>query len=354
MGTNTKSSFDLNKLVRENVKKLVPYSSARDEFTGKGSVFLDANENPFENGVNRYPDPLQRNLKKRLSEIKGIEAERMILGNGSDEVIDLLFRAFCEPNIDNVIICTPTYGMYEVAAGVNSVETKEVPLDKDFQPDVETILKASDAKTKMLFLCSPNNPTANVMTSDKVIELLERFSGIVIVDEAYVDFAPEKSFADQLASYPNLVVSQTLSKAWGMAGIRLGIGMASQEIVGYLNRIKPPYNVNALSQDKAMKLLKGEDSYKEQVESIIAERDSLALFLDGLNCVREVFPSEANFLLVRVDDARAMYDFLMNKEIIIRDRSKIASLEGCVRISIGTSKENEILKEMLTRFDTKE
>ena len=354
MGTNTKSSFDLNRLVRENVKDLVPYSSARDEFTGKGSVFLDANENPFENGVNRYPDPLQRNVKNRLSEIKGVGPERMILGNGSDEVIDLLFRAFCEPNKHNVIICTPTYGMYEVAAGVNAVEIKEVSLDQDFQPNVDAVLDLADEQSKMLFLCSPNNPTANAMEADKVIDLLEQFSGIVIVDEAYVDFAPEKSFADKLATYPNLVILQTLSKAWGMAGIRLGIGMASPELIGFLNRIKPPYNVNGLSQEKALDLLQNEDSYKEQVDNIIAERKSLAVFLETLKCVGEVFSSDANFLLVRVNDARGLYDFLLKEEIIIRDRSKIAGLEECVRISIGTSKENEILKKMLTRFDTKE
>ena len=353
MGTDTKSSFDLNKLVRENVKKLVPYSSARDEFTGKGSVFLDANENPFENGVNRYPDPLQRIVKNRLSEIKGIDPQRMILGNGSDEVIDLLFRAFCEPNKDNVIICTPTYGMYEVAAGVNAVEIKEVSLGQDFQPNVDAVLAVTDDQSKMLFLCSPNNPTANVMEANKVIDLLEQFPGIVVVDEAYVDFAPEKSFADKLATYPNLVILQTLSKAWGMAGIRLGIGMASPEVVGYLNRIKPPYNVNGLSQDKALDLLKNEDSYKDQVDCIIKEREKLSVFLDGLTFVKEVFPSDANFLLVRVDDARGLYNFLLKEEIIIRDRSKIESLEGCVRISIGTSKENEILKGALSKFDLK-
>lgn len=354
MGTNTKSSFDLNTILRENVKKLVPYSSARDEFTGKGSVFLDANENPFENGVNRYPDPLQRSLKDRLSELKSIASENMILGNGSDEVIDLLFRAFCEPNKDNVIICTPTYGMYEVAAGINAVEIKEVSLDNNFQPNVEEVLSATDAQTKMLFLCSPNNPTANVMEADRVVDLLDKFSGIVIVDEAYVDFAPEKSFADKLAAYPNLVILQTLSKAWGMAGIRLGIGMASIDIVGYLNRIKPPYNVNGLSQNMALDLLKNEDSYNKQVDCIIKEREKLSDFLNSLTCVNEVFQSDANFLLVRVNDARGMYDFLLNEEIIIRDRSKIESLEGCVRISIGTSTENEILKETLTRFDIKE
>jgi len=353
MRAKTKSSFDLNNLVRENVKKMIPYSSARDEFSGKGSVFLDANENPYENGVNRYPDPHQKELKKRLGEIKGIAPEKMILGNGSDEVIDLLFRAFCEPHSDNVIICTPTYGMYEVAGGVNAVTIREVPLDRDFQPNVEAVISNSDERSKILFLCSPNNPTANVLDTSKVLELLGKFQGIVVVDEAYIDFAPEKSLTDKLAIYPNLVILQTLSKAWGMAGIRLGIGLASMEIINILNRIKPPYNVNSLSQTKALELLELVGLCNEQVDNIVAERKALSVFLNELSYVEKVFPSDANFILVRVNDARGLYNYLLKDEIIIRDRSKICNLDGCVRISVGTSKENEILKSVLTKFDLK-
>lgn len=353
MGSEIKSSFNLNNLVRENVKRLVPYSSARDEFTGKGSIFLDANENPNENGVNRYPDPLQKELKVRLGELKALNPESMILGNGSDEVIDLLFRAFCEPNIDNVIICTPTYGMYEVAAGINAVEIREVELDSDFQPNVDAVLSVADENTKMLFLCSPNNPTANLLDENKVAELLNKFHGIVIVDEAYIDFAPGKSMTDILTKYSNLVILQTLSKAWGMAGIRLGIGLASKEIIGILNRIKPPYNVNCLTQTKALELLKAVDSCREQVNTIITERDKLFTFLSGLKFVKKVYSTDANFILVRVNDARGLYDYLLADEIIIRDRSKIKNLDGCVRISVGTEEENEILKIALTKFDLK-
>ncbi len=353
MGSKIQSSFTLNNLVRENVKKLVPYSSARDEFSGKGSVFLDANENPNENGVNRYPDPLQKELKARLGELKGVNPENLLLGNGSDEVIDLLFRAFCEPNIDNVIICTPTYGMYEVAAGINAIENREVQLDADFQPDVDAVFAASDANTKMLFLCSPNNPTANLLEESKLIELLDRFKGIVIIDEAYIDFAPGKTMTDKLADYPNLVILQTLSKAWGMAGIRLGIGLASKEIINILNRIKPPYNVNCLTQSKALELLKDVDSCSEQVKTIISERDQLLSFLADLSFVQKVYPTDANFILARVNDARGLYNYLLADEIIIRDRSKIKNLNGCVRISVGTEEENEILKNALTKFDLK-
>jgi histidinol-phosphate aminotransferase len=353
MGSKIKSRFTLNNLVRENVKKLVPYSSARDEFSGKGSVFLDANENPNENGVNRYPDPMQKELKLRLGELKSLNPENMILGNGSDEIIDLLFRAFCEPNIDNVVICTPTYGMYEVAAGINAVENREVQLDSEFQPNVDAVLSATDDNTKMLFLCSPNNPTANLLDESKLVELLNKFAGIVVVDEAYIDFAPGKTMVDKLVNYPNLVILQTLSKAWGMAGIRLGIGLASKEIIAILNRIKPPYNVNCLTQTKALELLKAVDSCNEQVKTIITERDLLLVFLNGLPFVEKVFPTDANFILVRVNDARGLYNYLLADEIIIRDRSKIKNLDRCVRISVGTKEENEILKNALTKFGLK-
>lgn len=343
--------FNILDFVRENVKNLTPYSSARDEFSGVGSVFLDANENPNENGVNRYPDPLQKELKKLIGLTKSLNPAQMILGNGSDEIIDLLFRAFCEPNRDNVVICTPTYGMYEVAAGVNSVQIKEVQLDKNFQPDVKAVLQAADDNTKMLFLCSPNNPTANLLDESKVEHLLKDFDGIVIVDEAYVDFAPGKSLADKLSDYPNLVILQTLSKAWGMAGIRLGIGLASQDIVEILNRIKPPYNVNILTQEKAFEML-DQEVFSYQLNEILEERESLSKVLAGLNFVKKVYPTDANFILVKVDDARALYNYLLSKEIIVRDRSKIKGLEQCVRISIGTKSENEMLSKALQAYDS--
>jgi histidinol-phosphate aminotransferase len=344
--------FNLNKLIRKNIANLTPYSSARDEFSGSASVYLDANENPFDNGVNRYPDPLQRVLKSRLSELKGVPADQMILGNGSDEVIDLLFRAFCEPNQDNVIICTPTYGMYEVAANVNAVTIKEVLLDDDFQPDVDAVLKACDSNTRMLILCSPNNPTANVYEQERIQFLLNNFKGIVMLDEAYIDFAPGKTFTQKLIEYPNLVILQTLSKAWGMAGIRLGIGMASKAIVEILNRIKPPYNVNVLSQQKALELLKQEELYSSQVNTILEERGKLIDFLKKLNCVERVYATDSNFVLVKVSSAPELYEYLQTDGIIIRDRSKVVKLENCVRISIGTLEENQNLMQKLIAYDT--
>jgi histidinol-phosphate aminotransferase len=344
--------FNLKNLIRKNIANLTPYSSARDEYTGSASVYLDANENPFENGVNRYPDPLQRVLKDRISEIKGVSTDRMILGNGSDEVIDLLFRAFCEPGKDNVIICTPTYGMYEVAANVNAVSIKEVLLDDDFQPDVDAVINACDSNTKMLILCSPNNPTANVYEEGRIEFLLKNFPGIVMLDEAYIDFAPGKTFTQKLNEYPNLIILQTLSKAWGMAGIRLGIGMASQAIVEVLNRIKPPYNVNVLTQNKAMELLKDEEIYLSQVDTILKERDKLIDFLNKLNCVEKVYDTDSNFVLIKVNDAGAIYDYLQSGGIIIRDRSKVSKLENCVRISIGIQEENGKLMQKLMEYDT--
>lgn len=343
--------FNLQNFVRENVKKLTPYSSARDEFSGVGSVFLDANENPNENGVNRYPDPLQKDLKKKIGEIKGVNSDHLILGNGSDEIIDLLFRAFCEPNEDNVVICTPTYGMYEVAAGVNAIQIKAVQLDENFQPDVNAVLQAANANSKMLFLCSPNNPSGNLLEESKVEQLLKEFNGIVIVDEAYVDFAPGKSLADKIADYPNLVILQTLSKAWGMAGIRLGIGLASTEIIEILNRIKPPYNVNSLTQQKAFEMMNRE-IFTNQLNEILLEREELSKILADLSFVEKLYSSDANFILVKVKDAKDLYYYLMKRGIIIRDRSKIKGLEQCVRISIGTKSENEVLCKALQAYDS--
>ncbi|WP_321516492.1 histidinol-phosphate transaminase [Marinifilum fragile] len=347
------TTFTIDNLIRQNVKQLVPYSSARDEFSGNGSVFLDANENPYENGVNRYPDPLQNQLKKKITQIKGVPPTRMILGNGSDEVIDLLFRVFCEPNKDNVVICTPTYGMYEVAANVNAVGIKEAALNEDFQPDLDLVQELTDENSKMLFLCSPNNPTANLLDEDRIVQLLKAFPGIVVVDEAYIDFASGKSVLDKLEEYPNLVILQTLSKAWGMAGIRLGIGFASEEIVEVLNRIKPPYNVNSLTQTKALELLDDEARYLNQLNEILKDREQLSKFLSDLLYVKKIYPSDANFILIKVDDAKKLYNYLLENGIIIRDRSKIVGLENCVRISIGTQEENKLLCESLSEYNSK-
>ena len=334
------SKFNLEDFVRENVKKMTPYSSARDEFSGNGSVFLDANENPYENGINRYPDPLQKKLKKRIGEIKGVNPENMILGNGSDEIIDLLFRAFCEPNKDNVVICTPTYGMYEVAAGVNAVAIKEVNLDEDFQPNIKKLIQTADMNSKMLFLCSPNNPTANLFEESKVEELLEKFNGIVIVDEAYIDFSPNKSLSRKLSEYSNLVILQTLSKAWGMAGIRLGICYSSDEIIEVLNKIKPPYNVNELTQQKALERILNRQDVQNEIEKILIERSVLIDKLNVIPFVKKVYPTNANFILVKVDDATKRYNQLIDKGVVIRNRTTQPLCENTLRFTIGTAEEN--------------
>jgi len=342
------SNFKLENLIRKNLKTLTPYSSARDEFSGTSSVFLDANENPFDNGVNRYPDPQQWNLKARLSEIKGIAIENMILGNGSDEVIDLLLRAFCEPKQDKIIICKPTYGMYQVAAQINDLKICDLELDANFQPDVKAILENNDAK--LLFLCSPNNPTGNLIDKEILIKLLSEFNGIIVLDEAYIDFAIDASMMKELNRFPNLVILQTLSKAWGMAGIRLGMGFASIEIIDLLNKIKPPYNVNSLTQEKALELLKDEKCFEKEVELMLQEKKWMSKKLRSFTFVEKVFPSQANFILIRVKDANALYQFLIEKGIVIRNRTTVTLLENCLRISIGTPAENQQLFEVLRKF----
>ena len=342
------SNFKLENLIRKNLKTLTPYSSARDEFSGTSSVFLDANENPFDNGVNRYPDPQQWNLKARLSEIKGIAIENMILGNGSDEVIDLLLRAFCEPKQDKIIICKPTYGMYQVAAQINDLKICDLELDANFQPDVKAILENNDAK--LLFLCSPNNPTGNLIDKEILIKLLSEFNGIIVLDEAYIDFAIDASMMKELNRFPNLVILQTLSKAWGMAGIRLGMGFASIEIIDLLNKIKPPYNVNSLTQEKALELLKDEKYFEKEVKLMLQEKKWMSKKLRSFTFVEKVFPSQANFILIRVKDANALYQFLIEKGIVIRNRTTVTLLENCLRISIGTPAENQQLFEVLRKF----
>lgn len=339
------NNFDINKLVRRNVAGLKPYSSARDEYQSNGSemVFLDANENPFETDVNRYPDPQQRNLKQELGKIKAISAENILLGNGSDEVLDLLFRAFCEPGKDNVITLPPTYGMYKVLANINDIENREILLTTDFEPDVSAILKKADEKTKMIFLCSPNNPTGNSFSEENVLEILNNFSGLVVIDEAYIDFSEKESWLQKLDKYPNLVVTQTLSKAYGMAGIRLGICYSSEEIIGILNKIKPPYNVNELTQQRAFNRLLDSVKLNSEVSDILKERKLLFEVLNEVKIIEEIYASDANFILVKVDDATKRYNELLEKGIVIRNRTSQPLCENTLRLTIGTKSENKKL-----------
>jgi histidinol-phosphate aminotransferase len=338
-------SFNLDKIIRDNVKGLSPYSSARDEYVSDGSemVFLDANENPFENGVNRYPDPQQHSLKAVLAQQKGIKEENILLGNGSDEVLDLLFRAFCEPKEDNIISLPPTYGMYKVLSGINRVENREVLLAVDFQPNVEEILRNINLNTKLLFICSPNNPTGNSFSSEKIKRILTSFDGLVVIDEAYIDFSPEESWVSKLDEFPNLVVTQTLSKAYGMAGIRLGICIASAAIISVLNKIKPPYNVNELTQQKALARVSDEKAVQQEVATILVEREKLNEGLKIVPFLLKIFPTDANFILAKVDNATQRYNELLAKGIVVRNRTTQPLCENMLRFTVGTSEENEKL-----------
>lgn len=338
-------SFNLNNITRENVKGLSPYSSARDEYVSDGStmVFLDANENPFENGVNRYPDPQQRSLKTILAAQKGIKEENILLGNGSDEVLDLLFRAFCEPKQDNIITLPPTYGMYKVLSGINLVENREVLLTAKFQPNIAEIKKVIDEHTKLLFLCSPNNPTGNSFSTVIIEELLNSFNGLVVIDEAYIDFSTEESWTSKLADYPNLIVTQTLSKAYGMAGIRLGLCLASAEVIAVINKIKPPYNVNQLTQDKAIERVSDQKAVQTEVASILEEREKLIETLKTISFVSTIYPTDANFILAKVDDATLRYTQLLEKGIVVRNRTTQPLCENTLRFTVGTSEENIIV-----------
>jgi len=343
-------SFDINNLVRENIQTMQPYSSARDEFKDfdQEMIFLDANENPFENGVNRYPDPQQKTVKSALAELKKVNQNQILLGNGSDEVLDLLFRAFCEPNRDNVITLPPTYGMYGVLANLNAVENREVVLNNNFQPDVTSILEAVDQNSKMIFLCSPNNPTGNTFAEETISNLLEKFKGLVVLDEAYIDFSDKESWLQKIDKYPNLVITQTLSKAYGMAGIRLGILYASAPIIAVLNKIKPPYNVNELTQQKALTRILDTISIQYEIHCIKEERDKLLQQLQHIQYVEKIYPTEANFVLIKVDDATKRYNQLIEKGIVIRNRTTQALCENTLRLTIGTAKENLKLIESLT------
>ena len=342
----------IQNLIRPTIKALKPYSSARDEFQGVSAdmVFLDANENPFENGVNRYPDPHQNTLKTLLSKIKKVPKDNMMLGNGSDEILDLIFRMFCEPYVDNVIILPPTYGMYEVLANLNAVETIKVPLSGDFQPEIDTILNVSNSKSKILFLCAPNNPTGNSFSNADVENLIKKFGGIVVIDEAYIDFSEKRSWLDRLSEFPNLIITQTLSKAYGMAGIRLGICYASAEIITVLNTIKPPYNVNVLTQNKAIESLRNVDLVKNQIDEILKERTYLIDELNKINFISKIYPSDANFILIKVDDANKRYHQLISKGLVIRNRTNQHGCENCLRITVGTSAENKQLLKILKQL----
>jgi histidinol-phosphate aminotransferase len=346
-----KNNFDINTFVRENVKSMMPYSSARDEFEDFDTadmIFLDANENPFENGVNRYPDPQQSSVKVVLAKQKKVKTNQILLGNGSDEVLDLLFRAFCEPKVDNVITLPPTYGMYGVLANINAVENKEILLSTDFQPQIEKIMEAVDENTKIIFLCSPNNPTGNSFSDEKVAYLLKNFNGLVVIDEAYIDFSQKESWVNKLDEYPNLIITQTLSKAYGLAGIRLGICYASAEVISVLNKIKPPYNVNELTQQRAIFRLGNEAKINSEIESIIAQRTDLLKVLLNVKFVEKIYPTEANFILIKVDDANKRYDELIAKGIVIRNRTTQPLCENTLRLTIGTEVENKKLIEALS------
>lgn len=346
--------FDVETIIRQNVLNLKPYSSARDEFKGEASVFLDANENsfgsPLPENYNRYPDPLQKKLKEKISTIKGVPSQNIFLGNGSDEAIDVLFRIFCEPKTDNVIICPPTYGMYEVSANINDVEVRKINLLSSFELDVETILESCDKHSKLLFICSPNNPTANSFHADDVEVLIQKFPGIVVIDEAYINYSKQKSAIRLLTEYENVVVLQTFSKAWGLAALRLGMAFAPQVIIDYMNKVKPPYNINQATQQLATTALDNIDWVNQHIRETIAERKKLEDELQQNSLVEKTYSSDANFVLVKVKDAQATYNYLVSLGIIVRDRSKVSLCEGCLRITVGTESENSALISALNKF----
>ena len=347
--------FNLPNLLRKNIKELVPYSSARDEFKGEASVYLDANENsygsPLNESFNRYPDPLQFKVKKRLSEIKGVPPRNIFLGNGSDEAIDILFRAFCNPGSDNVITVPPTYGMYEVSANINDVEARKIILTTNFQLNMEGIAEAIDEHTKIIFICSPNNPTGNSINRNDIETLLANFNGLVVIDEAYINYSRQKTFIQELTEYSNLVVLQTLSKAWGLAGLRVGMAFASEEIIEIFNKVKPPYNINEASQLLALQALQNVEQVNNWIKETVAEREKLKSELNTLESVLTIYPSDANFILVKTIRPKEIYQFMVNRGIIIRDRSKVELCEGCLRITIGTPNENELLIEAFKNFE---
>ena len=339
---------DVLRLVRKNIKALAPYSTARDEYKGALGVFLDANENPFENGYNRYPDPRQAELKSIIAPKKGVAVEQMFIGNGSDEAIDLCFRIFCEPRIDNVVAIAPSYGMYRVSADINDVEVREVQLGCDFSLPVDELLAVCDENTKLMFVCSPNNPSGNIFPVEEIKRLLAGFKGVLVVDEAYIDFASQPSLTTLLAEYPNLIVLQTLSKAYGLAGLRLGLAFAAKEIMSIFANVKYPYNINLAGMERAKELLARD--VKSEIEIVKSERERVAAELAYCPCVKRVFPSDANFLLVQVSAARALYDALIAEQVIVRDRSKVKGCSECLRITIGTPEENDKMLAVVKDF----
>ena len=346
--------FDLNRLVRENIKELTPYSSARDEFKGDAKVFLDANENslgsPLIKWYNRYPDPHQSKLKKAIGKIKGIKAENIFLGNGSDECIDLLYRCFCEPKKDNAIVCPPTYAMYEVSGHINDIEVRKAMLLENFQLHLNQIEHLIDENTKLIWICSPNNPTGNSINKEDIETILNNFEGIVVVDEAYINFSRHKSLLQELPEYPNLVVLQTFSKAWGMAALRLGTAFASAEIIKLLDKIKPPYNINQATQDLAMQALEEIDQVNTMIKELVSMREALARVFEQMPIVEKVYPSDANFLLVKIKNARKIYEYLLAKGIVVRDRSNVQLCENCLRITIGTEDEITMLVKAIKDY----
>ncbi len=344
-------TFDLQRLVRKNIRNLKPYSSARSEFAGSAEVFLDANENAFGspagNGYNRYPDPLQTEIKERVATIKSVGAPQIFVGNGSDEAIDLLFRIFCEPGRNDVITCPPTYGMYRVSADINDIAVREIPLTIEFQLDVPAILSAVSERTKLIFICSPNNPTGNLMRRASIIEIAEKFNGIVVVDEAYIDFAHEPSLTAELGDLPNLVILQTFSKAWGMAGLRVGLAVATVDIIDLMNRVKPPYNVSGIAQSAILRALDDEAKVRDWIDEAVQQRTILAESLGRIAFVERIYPSDANFVLVKVADANEVYRYLLEEKVVVRNRNNVELCEGCLRITVGTVKENDKLLNAL-------
>ncbi|RWZ90677.1 MULTISPECIES: histidinol-phosphate transaminase [Hydrotalea] len=348
-------SFSLQKLIRKNIAALKPYSSARDEFSGDASVFLDANENslgsPLLKWYNRYPDPHQKKLKAAISSVKSVPASQIFLGNGSDECIDVLYRTFCEPGVDNVIICPPTYGMYEVSAAINNIEIRKAPLTEHFQLDTIHLENLVDIHTKIIWLCSPNNPTGNSLNRVDIETILNNYNGIVVIDEAYINFSRQKSFIQELSNYPNLVILQTFSKAWGLAGLRLGMAFAHEPIVEIMDKVKPPYNINQVTQDLVTDALQEVGMVNDMIKELVAMRGALAKVFQQIPVVEKVYPSDANFLLVKVKNASSVYNYLLTKGIVVRDRSNVQLCEGCLRITIGTEKENTLLVDALAAIE---
>lgn len=346
-------TFNLENLVRENIKRLIPYSSARKEFSGTATVFLDANENSFGSPIgkyHRYPNPLQCEIKNKAADLYCVKQSEIFIGNGSDEAIDLLLRIFCEPKIDNVLICPPTYGMYQVSAETNDVAIKRVNLNEDFQLNMQKTLAAIDKKTKLLFVCSPNNPTGNALNRNDIVNLIKSFNGIVVVDEAYIHFSREKSLVSEINSFPNLVVLQTFSKAWGLAGLRIGLAFANAAIIKLFNKVKPPYNISQIAQEAVLQALENKSVVDKNIAKIIFERQKLIERLEKLPLITKIYPTDANFILVKTSDANFVYQHLLEQEIVVRNRNNVELCEDCLRITIGTAEENDKLTEALKKL----